>query len=135
MSETESKNISIFQILFFRISELLLYGLMTMGQTLVFAPTVATAFIAVYRLFKIIDRNPRIGSPRITKKSQAIDQRDDVTFKGVDFRYETRPDVQVLNGLNLQVPQGATIALVGPSGEIYENNLSGNLTSKKCSYA
>ena len=94
---------------------------MTMGQTLVFAPTIATAFIGAYRLFKIIDRNPLIGSPQIINKSQEIDQRDDILFKEIDFRYSTRPNVQILNGLNLKVSEGQTVALVGPSGNSLPN--------------
>ena len=39
-----------------------------------------------------------------------------VTFSGVNFRYPTRPDVQVLNGLNISVEPGTTVALVGSSG-------------------
>lgn len=36
-----------------------------------------------------------------------------VTFKDVHFRYPTRRDVKVLNGLNLVVEPGQTVALVG----------------------
>ena len=39
-----------------------------------------------------------------------------VTFENVNFHYETRPDVQVLNHLNLVVKSGQSIAIVGPSG-------------------
>jgi ATP-binding cassette, subfamily B (MDR/TAP), member 1 len=34
----------------------------------------------------------------------------------VKFRYPTRKTVQVLEGLNLEIKQGQTVALVGPSG-------------------
>lgn len=108
----------LFLLLLNRISELLLYGVMTMSQTLVFAPTIATAFIGAYRLFKIIDRNPLIGSPRFTNKSQEIDKRDDISFQEIDFRYSTRPNVQILNGFDLSIAEGKTVALVGPSGKI-----------------
>lgn len=37
-------------------------------------------------------------------------------FKDVKFHYPTRPDVQILKGLNLKVLQGTTVALVGSSG-------------------
>lgn len=83
-----------------------------------FVPTIATAFIGAHRLFKIIDRNPLIGSPRKTNKSQDIDKSDDISFEEIDFRYSTRPDVQVLNEFNLQVTENRTVALVGPSGMI-----------------
>ena len=42
--------------------------------------------------------------------------RGDVTFAGVDFRYPSRPEVQVLHQLSLTVRPGERIALVGPSG-------------------
>lgn len=34
----------------------------------------------------------------------------------MNFRYPTRKGVQVLDGLNLEIPKGKTVALVGPSG-------------------
>ena len=37
-------------------------------------------------------------------------------FKDVHFSYPTRPDVQVLNGIDFTVEPGQKIALVGPSG-------------------
>ena len=39
-----------------------------------------------------------------------------VRFSNVNFRYPTRPDVQVLNGLNISIEPGNTVALVGSSG-------------------
>ena len=39
-----------------------------------------------------------------------------VTFENVNFNYETRSDVQVLDHLNLVVKSGQSIAIVGPSG-------------------
>lgn len=37
-------------------------------------------------------------------------------FDGLRFRYPTRPDVEVLQGLSLEVDPGETVALVGASG-------------------
>jgi ABC-type bacteriocin/lantibiotic exporter with double-glycine peptidase domain len=42
--------------------------------------------------------------------------RGSVEFRGVSFAYPTRPRLQVLNGLNLQIPAGAHVAVVGASG-------------------
>ena len=39
-----------------------------------------------------------------------------ITFMDVKFRYPTRPEVQVLDGLRLSVTPGQTVALVGSSG-------------------
>lgn len=46
--------------------------------------------------------------------SQSI--QGNIVYKDVDFRYPTRKGVQVLDGLNLQIEKGTTVALVGPSG-------------------
>ncbi len=42
--------------------------------------------------------------------------RGEVEFRGVDFRYPSRPDLTVLRGLSLHAQAGEKIALVGPSG-------------------
>lgn len=39
-----------------------------------------------------------------------------VRFDGVGFHYPNRPDVQVLNGIDLDIQAGETLALVGGSG-------------------
>ena len=37
-------------------------------------------------------------------------------FKDINFHYETRPDINVINNLNFEVKEGQTTAIVGPSG-------------------
>ena len=39
-----------------------------------------------------------------------------MVFKNVDFHYPTRPDAKILDKLNITIPQGSTVALVGSSG-------------------
>ena len=39
-----------------------------------------------------------------------------IGFKAVDFRYPSRPETLALNGFNLEIEPGETVALVGPSG-------------------
>lgn len=39
-----------------------------------------------------------------------------IKFQEICFSYPGRPDVQVMNELNLEVKVGQTVALVGPSG-------------------
>ena len=42
--------------------------------------------------------------------------KGDVTFQDVSFAYPTRPETEVLKGINMQVPVGTKVALVGHSG-------------------
>ncbi|MCB2117331.1 MAG: ATP-binding cassette domain-containing protein [Rhodobacteraceae bacterium] len=42
--------------------------------------------------------------------------RGEIAFEGVTFHYPTRPDQSALEGIDLGVRAGETIALVGPSG-------------------
>ena len=39
-----------------------------------------------------------------------------MSLEKVEFEYPARPNVPVLQGLNLSVKPGQTLALVGPSG-------------------
>lgn len=96
-----------------RISEAMLYGTFYMCQTLVFAPTIATAFIGAHGVFRILDRQPLIKS---IKDSKTIVKSNNVDFKQIHFQYPTRPDVQILIDFNLAISEGASIALVGHSG-------------------
>lgn len=69
------------------------------------------AFIAVDRLFQVLDIRPEPlddRKARFTGVHQALELRD------VNFRYGCRRNV--LNGLNLTVPAGSTVAIVGESG-------------------
>jgi len=65
------------------------------------------------RVFALLDREPRLerGGGEILERI-----RGEVTFEGVRFAYPSRPDVIVLDGLDLEVRPGEVAALVGPSG-------------------
>ncbi len=63
------------------------------------------------RLFKIIDIEPDIkNKPDAITKEQF---REKIEFQNVSFSYGESP---VLKNINLVIPKGETIALVGPSG-------------------
>jgi len=64
------------------------------------------------RIFSLLD-----SDPEITDKSNAVDPgslRGDIMFENVSFYYEE--DEPVLSNFNLEIKQGETIALVGPTG-------------------
>ncbi|XP_073437552.1 ATP-dependent translocase ABCB1-like isoform X1 [Dendrobates tinctorius] len=70
---------------------------------------------AAFEIYKIINQPRHIdsGSSEGYKPEKL---KGDIEFKNIHFTYPSRPDVQVLLGLNLKVPAGKTIALVGTSG-------------------
>jgi ATP-binding cassette subfamily B protein len=64
------------------------------------------------RVFELLDRVPRMTSPPDAQPLPAGDGR--VEIRGVSFSYETGPPV--LREVDLDVPAGRTIAIVGPTG-------------------
>ena len=67
------------------------------------------------KVFSIIGRVPMIDSK--SNKGKRLSQvTGDITFKNIFFSYPNRKEVSVLKGFSLDVPTGATVALVGISG-------------------
>lgn len=87
-----------------------------MCKTLVFAPAIVTAFVGAHCVFKIIDRIPLIKSPETKRTGQTSDHDTNIKYKGIDFHYPTRPNIQILSDINLDIYEGKTVALVGHSG-------------------
>lgn len=70
---------------------------------------------AAMRITEMIDREPAIDGD--DKKGKALSYvRGEIQFKGVYFNYPSRPDTPVLQGLEITVPAGRSVGLVGGSG-------------------
>ncbi|XP_062035527.1 ATP-dependent translocase ABCB1 isoform X1 [Lepus europaeus] len=91
------------------------FGAMAVGQVSSFAPDYAKAKISASHIIMILEKLPKIDSYS-TEGLKPGTLEGNMTFKDVVFNYPTRPDIPVLQGLNLQVKKGQTLALVGPSG-------------------
>jgi ATP-binding cassette, subfamily B, bacterial len=70
---------------------------------------------AAERLFEVLQVEPAIRIPAAPRPLPAP-LRGRIVFSGVRFSYPTRPGQWALDGLDLVVEPGETIALVGPSG-------------------
>jgi ATP-binding cassette subfamily B protein len=71
-----------------------------------------SAVASAERVFELLDEPEEIADPVTpTPLAQA---RGDVAFERVSFRYE--PDRPLIDGLDLHVAAGQTIAIVGPTG-------------------
>ncbi|XP_059619981.1 multidrug resistance protein homolog 65 [Phlebotomus argentipes] len=99
-----------------KVSDSLLYAAMMLGQSLAFVPSLTAAFLAAHRLFQIIDRKPVIQSPKDINDNKKQEYESTINYAAVEFSYPTRSEVPVLQGLDLKVLSGKTVALVGPSG-------------------
>ncbi|KGL84068.1 Multidrug resistance protein 1, partial [Tinamus guttatus] len=93
----------------------IVFGAMALGQSTSFTPDYAKARMSAARLFVLFERTPSIDSYSEQGEKPKI-FGGNITFKDVAFNYPTRPEVKVLQGLNIKVEKGQTLALVGSSG-------------------
>jgi len=70
------------------------------------------ALVAVSRLYEIMD----MELEKLSDPTKAVFEtvQESIEFRDVYFRYGCREDV--LQGLNMKIPKGATVAIVGESG-------------------
>ncbi|OTA57384.1 multidrug resistance protein [Hypoxylon sp. EC38] len=97
---------------------------------------VTKAASAADSLFRTIDRESLID-PMSKSGEHPDDCKGHIEVEDVHFNYPTRPDVKVLQGLNITIPANKTTVLVGASGsgkstiiallERWYNPLSGNI--------
>lgn len=121
---------------FFIVLPALLFSAQASGQMFSLAPEVTRAKTAAKSVFKLHDQKPTIdidipssslsssstvsscSSPKTEKEpiSSARRGKGKVEFRDVHFRYATRSNVPVLQGLSLTVKPGQFVAFVGYSG-------------------
>ncbi|XP_063180837.1 ATP-dependent translocase ABCB1 [Chroicocephalus ridibundus] len=99
----------------FLVFSAVVFGAMALGQSSSFAPDYAKAKISAAHLFMLFERVPSIDSySEEGEKPKTFG--GNVMIKDVAFNYPNRPEVKILQGLNLKVEKGQTLALVGSSG-------------------
>ncbi|XP_051576413.1 ATP-dependent translocase ABCB1 isoform X8 [Myxocyprinus asiaticus] len=93
----------------------IVFAAMNIGQSSSFAPDFAKAKAAAGRILMLLDKKPAIDiyDESGDKPSHFT---GNIEFREVQFSYPTRQNVKVLQGLNVSVMQGQTLALVGGSG-------------------
>uniref|UniRef100_A0A8B9KQW7 ATP-binding cassette, sub-family B (MDR/TAP), member 5 n=1 Tax=Astyanax mexicanus TaxID=7994 RepID=A0A8B9KQW7_ASTMX len=99
----------------FLVFSVIIFAAMSIGQSSSFAPDFAKAKVAAGRILSLLEKTPEIDI-----YSEAGDKpmnfKGDIEFHELHFSYPTRPNIKILQGLNVSVRQGQTLALVGGSG-------------------
>ncbi|KAK3779561.1 hypothetical protein RRG08_045306 [Elysia crispata] len=101
----------------FRVLGPMILGIQQVSRILAFAPDAGKSLKSAARVFELQDRLPAIDaySSKGDKPSpDTLTAR--IKFSNLHYRYAARPDVKILNGLDLRVEPGQTLALVGESG-------------------
>ncbi|TQW00272.1 ABC multidrug transporter Mdr4 [Cordyceps javanica] len=117
------------QTQFFIVQLALLVSSQLWGQCFALAPDISRAFQATRRLLNLLDigSTTELSAPLTllsdaetavpcSEKTTRSDTGMSVTFKDVVFSYPARPEVAVLQSMNLSIRPGQFAALVGPSG-------------------
>lgn len=90
-------------------------GSMNLGMASPYIEAFGIAKGAGAKVYKLIEQVPVINPlAGIGERPEKIE--GNILFKNVFFQYPSRPDVKVLEGINLSINRGQTVALVGSSG-------------------
>lgn len=101
-----------------QLASFVLYAVLTAGGVGVIAEVwgdVLRAAGATERLIELLHAESRIQPPANPKPLLQTRQAR-IEFQNVHFHYPSRPDTASLDGLTLDIREGETVALVGPSG-------------------
>merc|ERR1711892_173759 len=99
----------------FTVTNAVIGGAGMVGYSFAFVADFNKAMIAAARVFQLLDRKPLIDTnPAVGLKLNEVD--GNVAIEDAEFSYPTRPDIQILNRLQLSIKNGESIALVGESG-------------------
>ncbi|XP_039250451.2 bile salt export pump-like isoform X1 [Styela clava] len=99
----------------FRVYFVIVFAGLALGRAYRYLPDYAEARKAAGRIFQLMDRKPVID---VNDTSGFLPKNieGNLQLKSCEFTYATRPDCLVLNGVNIDVESGKTLALIGASG-------------------
>ncbi|XP_052753334.1 ATP-dependent translocase ABCB1-like [Galleria mellonella] len=92
----------------------LILGAASAAQAFAFAPNFHKGIKAAGRVITLLKIQSKITDPVTPMKE--FKNTGTAALQDVSFKYPTRPNIQVLKNMNLQIEQGQTVALVGASG-------------------
>lgn len=90
-------------------------GAMSLGASSPFIEAFGNATGAAAKVFQIIETKPLIDS-LANIGDVPTTCLGNISFRNVFFNYPSRPDVKVLQDINMTINQGEVVAIVGASG-------------------
>ncbi|CAJ0754315.1 23090_t:CDS:2 [Entrophospora sp. SA101] len=93
-----------------------MFGAFSLGNLAPEIQAFSFAIGASSKIFETINRVPVIDSSSEEGEQLVDGVQGHIELKNVSFVYPTRPDVQTLDNVSLNIPAGSTMALVGLSG-------------------
>ncbi|KAJ2949200.1 hypothetical protein O0L34_g6145 [Tuta absoluta] len=99
----------------FKAAQALLMATSSASNAFAFGPNFQKGTRAAGRVIVLLNRESKITDPA-QPAVENFKGSGEASLQGVHFRYPTRRNIPVLQGLDLEVERGKTIALVGASG-------------------
>ncbi|KAK9477918.1 P-loop containing nucleoside triphosphate hydrolase protein [Lipomyces japonicus] len=93
----------------------IVFGAESAGVVFSFAPDMGKAIQSAKNIKMLLEKKPVVDTWS-SEGAVPSNVKGEIEFKNVHFKYPTRPEVPVLQGLNLHIKQGQYVALVGGSG-------------------
>ncbi|XP_074038788.1 ATP-dependent translocase ABCB1 isoform X2 [Leptinotarsa decemlineata] len=98
----------------FKVCEVMIFGSWSIGNAMSITPNFQKGLVAASRIIALLERVPLIRN--IINPVNCAWDNENIEYSQIYFSYPTRPSVSILNGLNLSILEGKTVALVGASG-------------------
>lgn len=111
IEENPPYDVGVMLIVFFCV----VIGAFALGNAAPNLQNVGVARGAAFMIWDLIDRKSLIDSSS-DEGLRPSDLTGNIELKDVSFRYPSRDEVPILNGLSLKIAKGQTVALVGSSG-------------------
>ena len=92
---------------------LIITATFALAEALTFIGDIAAAKAVAKKIFAIIDQNSEIDIFEQKNGKIVENLKGSVEFENIHFSYPQRPEAKILKGLNLNIPAGLNVALVG----------------------